>query len=93
MHPQDNNGKEVDPCSAYHKRGKGCPDFINVGNSYVYDIIALQTLLEAAGAESLDSRGGDIGQIQNQTHRYAGVVFLLELRYDNYFTYDPSNIR
>eukprot|EP01138_Halocafeteria_seosinensis_P016338 gb/GECG01016669.1/.p1 GENE.gb/GECG01016669.1/~~gb/GECG01016669.1/.p1 ORF type:complete len:519 (+),score=48.62 gb/GECG01016669.1/:1-1557(+) len=89
----DVNDNEVDPCKPYQQIGKNCPDFIKVGVPNTYDIFPLATLLEAAGVSSLDSAGGDLGKIQTETHRYAGIVLLLEVNYDNYYTYHPSNIR
>lgn len=87
------HGNEVDPCKPYERIGKKCPEYIRVGVPNTYDIVPVATLLEAAGIDSLDSAGGDLGKIQTETHRYAGIVLLLEVNYDNYFTYNPSNIR
>ena len=90
---QDYQGNDVDVCEAYHRIGKECPSNIRFGEKDVYDIVSVATLLSAAGIDSLDSAGGDVGSIQRQTHRYAGLVLLLDIHYDNYFTYDPTNVR
>eukprot|EP01138_Halocafeteria_seosinensis_P008238 gb/GECG01008419.1/.p1 GENE.gb/GECG01008419.1/~~gb/GECG01008419.1/.p1 ORF type:complete len:460 (+),score=40.76 gb/GECG01008419.1/:1-1380(+) len=89
----DSNGNNVDVCEAYDKIGKTCPSDIHIGEMDVYDRVSIATLLSAAGVESLDSAGGDVGTIQDQTHRFAGMVLLLEIHYDNYFSYNPSNVR
>lgn len=90
---QDTNGNQVDPCQPYKRRGKTCPDYIRVGRQEEYDIMPMVSLLEAAGIDSLDAAAGDVGVIQTETLRVSGIVLLVEVTYDNYFTYNPDNVR
>lgn len=90
---QDADGNKIDPCKPYRDRGKQCPPIIQIGEPREYDIFPVQSLIEATKMESLDSRGGDIGEIQNETSRFSGRVILIELEYDNFHSFDPGNVR
>eukprot|EP01138_Halocafeteria_seosinensis_P000406 gb/GECG01000419.1/.p1 GENE.gb/GECG01000419.1/~~gb/GECG01000419.1/.p1 ORF type:complete len:506 (+),score=50.80 gb/GECG01000419.1/:1-1518(+) len=89
----DTQGNVVDPCRAYGKRGVACPDYIHIGKPNEYDVMPMMTLLEAAGIDSLDSAAGDVGVIQTETLRVSGMALLVEVAYDNFFTYNPDNVR
>ena len=83
----------MDPCDAYRRRNLKCPNFIQIGEAGENDIFPIASLLEAAGVDSLDVPAGNLGEIQNETFRYSGLVILVELDYDNYYTYNPNNVR
>ena len=91
----DVNGNAVDPCSFYLKRNPAvaCPfnldspvanatNYIRVGARNVPDIIAVGTLLEAAGVSSLD----ETGLPMSDSYRYGGLTLIVQMSYDNYFS-------
>ena len=85
---EDKDGAHIDPCAAYldtswHVGGSKCPEYVGVqaGGS---DIMPLQTLLDAAGLEDLDSPGGvtdKAGRVE--TFRYAGLILVVTITYYN----------
>jgi hypothetical protein len=87
----------IDPCAAYASTSSGfnapCPSFINVGVPGTRDIIAVQTLLEAAGIASLDQVAGTDPDLSEQTLRDSGLVLLLQIQYDNFFSFNSSNVQ
>lgn len=86
----DVNKKYVDPCDVYYRLGKVCPSFISVGNPGVKDIVAVQTILEAAGIDSLDQAWGTkTNGVYTETARYAGAIIVLSITYNNYHTFNP----
>ncbi|KAA0149765.1 hypothetical protein FNF29_05775 [Cafeteria roenbergensis] len=94
------NGTEVNPCDAYTRRGYLCPTFANgagfeitFGTQDAADIIALDTLFQAADVRSLDERAGNIGKFTSETFRYAGIVLIVTVNYDNYFSYDENKVQ
>jgi len=85
----DRNAQPVDPCEAYRQprfRGMPCPSFIGVGNRSTgfNDIIAIRTLLNAAGIETLDEMAGRTPALAVETRRHAGVVLVLNIVYTNF---------
>jgi len=60
-----------------------------VGEIGKFDILQLGTLLKAAGIDSLDT----VGQRNNMTKRYEGIVLLLFINYTNVFTYNLNNLQ
>lgn len=76
----------VDPCDVYDSFPAGCPSFINVGDrdKAGNDIVALKTLLNAGGVETLDQVAGTTPAFKDQTKRYAGVVVALQVSYSNF---------
>lgn len=91
----DVNGNPVDPCNFYHRRNPAaaCPlnvdspvanatHYISVGVRNVPDIIAVGTLLEAAGVSSLD----ETGLPATDTHRYGGITLIVQMLYSNYWS-------
>jgi len=86
-------GEHVDPCDDYAK-GK-CPKYVIMGKMDKADIIPLGTLLRAADT-SLDSRAHPAmaqGAAKWESHRYAGVVLVMRIFYDNVYTFNTHNIR
>lgn len=83
----------MDPCKPYNKVHRICPPFVNLGASGQRDIIPIATLLEAAGVNSLDEVAGTTEDLATETKRFAGVILLVRIDYDNYYTYHPENIR
>lgn len=81
----DELGAKIDPCAAYASRGRACPSFIKVGVDGFPDIIALQSLLDAVGVNSLDEIGGQRGGVANETLRFSGVIILLSISYSNFY--------
>lgn len=97
---EDQDKKPVDPCLAYSRRGYECPHpengaafNISFGTQGVADIIALDTLLTAAGIVSLDDQAGSIGKFSTETFRYAGIVMVVSINYDNYFSYNENAVQ
>lgn len=82
----DLNDEPVDPCDVYDSFPAGCPSFINIGDRdrTSTDIVALKTLLNAAGVETLDQVTGTTGFFPNETKRYSGAVLVLQFKYSNY---------
>jgi hypothetical protein len=90
----------VDPCLAYVRRGYKCPNLatggrfnISFGSQGSADIIALDTLLTAAGVPSLDDQAGTLDKFQVETFRYAGIVMVVSINYDNYFSYNENAVQ
>lgn len=79
-------GNKVDPCSVYSVYPSGCPDFIAVGVEGKRDIVSLKTLLLASGIQSLDQVSGTDDNMRTETHRYGGVVIVVNIDYTNHFT-------
>lgn len=82
----DYQGNPVDPCAVYSVYPSGCPDFIAVGVEGKRDIVSIKTLLLAAGIQSLDQVSGTDDNMQSETHRYGGVVIVVNIDYSNHFT-------
>lgn len=82
----DLDDQPVDPCDVYDSFPAGCPSFINIGDRdrAGNDIVALKTLLNAAGVETLDQVTGTTGTFPNETKRYSGAVLVLQFTYSNY---------
>jgi hypothetical protein len=85
----DRNAQPMDPCEAYRQarfNGAPCPTFIGVGNRSTgfNDIIAMRTLLNAAGIETLDEVAGRTSALSVETRRHAGVVLVLNIVYTNF---------
>lgn len=88
------SGRSVDPCAAYEGWGFTCPPFISVGDPGKTDILPLAALLQAAGTNLSDFVSSDSSSsLYNETKRYAGVVLLVSIEYDNFFSYDPDAVR
>lgn len=82
----DHVGNKVNPCDVYTLFPSGCPPFIAVGVEGKRDIISLKTLLLASGISSLDQVSGTDDNLQNETHRYGGVVIVVNIDYTNHYT-------
>ena len=82
----DNDGHEVDPCAVYAGNPAGCPAIIQSGvtsgSPYVF---SLQSLLDAAGVESLDQAAAASGTLASQTYRYAGLILVVDIQYTNFY--------
>ena len=97
----DTSGNAVDPCAYYAARNPRAPcplnalpnpnatNYISVGARGVPDIIALGTLLQAAGVPSLDLNGVP----STETMRYGGLTLVVQLTYDNFFSADYTRAR
>ncbi len=92
------NGKSFDPCWVYgalFNPAKPCvttgPGGIRVGQKDTFDIVPIGSLLAAGGVTSLDTVVG--GNHPNETRRDAGGIYVVNIDYDNYYSYFPSNIR
>lgn len=86
------NGKPLNPCDAYANFTAGCASNITVGQLGARDILPLQTLLLAAGITNLDlvAAHSNINGLNTQTHRYAGIVLVVNIVYTNYALAAPS---
>eukprot|EP01138_Halocafeteria_seosinensis_P004396 gb/GECG01004497.1/.p1 GENE.gb/GECG01004497.1/~~gb/GECG01004497.1/.p1 ORF type:complete len:486 (+),score=39.44 gb/GECG01004497.1/:1-1458(+) len=87
------DGKRLDPCKPYTEANRPCPSFINLGQSGAKDIVPIAALLEAGGVNSLDDVAGTTEDLVGETKRFAGLILLVQIDYDNYYTYNPENIR
>ena len=88
------NEAGLDPCAPYNDWGFECPPFISLGDPGRTDIITIASLLRAAGTNLSDFASADpANSLYNETKRYAGVVLLVSIEYDNFFSYDPEDIR
>ena len=97
----DPSGATIDPCAFYARQNaaRPCPRnlaaaasasaYISVGVRGVPDIVAVGSLLEAAGIRSLDEPSAGA---PGDTHRYAGLTLLVTVAYDNYFA-SPDRVR
>lgn len=92
------DGKAFDPCWVYSNLfnpARPCvttgPGGVRVGAANSFDIIPLGSLLAAGGVTTLDSPVG--GNHPNDTRRYGGGIYVINIEYNNYYTYFPSNIR
>jgi hypothetical protein len=87
------DGKDIDVCQFY--KDNVCPKPIAVGQANASDIVPLAALLKAADVD-LDtfspSTGGG-GKRDNYSKRFAGVVLLVRVFYDNTFTYNTGHFR
>lgn len=87
----DTEGKRVDPCAAYtslpNTTAVQCPPYISLGRRGRRDIIALRTLMDAAGMpHGLDGvAGSSAAGLDSQTHRFAGMVLNVYIAYTNSF--------
>jgi hypothetical protein len=81
----------LDPCAEYAGFPSGCPTQatagfdIALGRPGFSDIVAIGTLLRAAGIESLDSPAGLSGADASESYREAGLVLNLDISYTNFF--------
>lgn len=102
----DSEARSIDPCHAYTKRGFPCPNgqgnfsfAVALGDQGEPDIIAVDTLLEAASPDwsgqplRLDNIAGQVSKYGSETYRYAGIVFVVAINYDNYWSYDDDAVR
>lgn len=53
--PRTGQYPTIDPCAAYVRRGLQCPSYVKLGVGGAQDIVAVDTLLEAAGVTSIDA--------------------------------------
>jgi hypothetical protein len=92
----DRQGLPVDPCQPYARRKLPCPSIISLGKDGTNDIIAMETILEAAGVESLDTfwytNKNKDGTTTPNTARYAGLIIILVIDYDNMGSFNESAI-
>jgi len=81
------NNELTDPCEAYRAFPAGCPSFVNIGDrtKAASDILALRTLLNAGGVETLDQVAGASSSLNSQTKRNAGVVIVINILYTNFY--------
>lgn len=77
----------IDPCAVYTRQQLVCPSYIRVGDEGVKDILALQTLLEAAGVNSIDEITSALPNL-NSSRRYDGLVLAVDIYYTNYYSAD-----
>jgi hypothetical protein len=85
----DLNGDPMDPCIAYAGMAAGCPSFVTIGVTGALDIMPLKTLLLAGGLSTLDLPSSQLyAPLNNETHRYAGVVVVLSIQYSNFMMGD-----
>ena len=81
----------VNPCDEYAGFPSGCPTAasagfdIAVGRPGLPDIVAIGTLLRAAGIGGLDSLAGLAGADAAESHREAGLVLNLDISYTNFY--------
>ena len=81
----------VNPCDEYAGFPSGCPTAatagfdIAVGSPGLPDIVAIGTLLRAAGIGGLDSLAGLSGADAAESHREAGLVLNLDISYTNFY--------
>jgi len=82
----DRAGNVVDPCAAYANYTAGCPSNVAIGQLGARDILPLKTLLHAGGVSNLDEVASTDGaaSLNTSTHRYAGIVVVVNLIYTNY---------
>lgn len=79
-------GDPIDPCDAYVGFPGGCPTgVVGVGIEGRKDIVAIKTLLQAAGIASLDQVAGTDNDLSNSTLRYTGTIIVINIEYSNYF--------
>jgi hypothetical protein len=81
----------VNVCDEYAGFPSGCPTAasagfdIAVGSPGLPDIVAIGTLLRAAGIDGLDSLAGLSGVDAAESHREAGLVLNLDISYTNFY--------
>ena len=89
--------QDVDPCAVYAPFAAGCPPFVAVGVQGKRDIVAVKTLLQAAGIASLDQVSGTDDALSNETLRYGGLILVINIDYSNYYvntgSFNTSDIR
>lgn len=90
----DQDGNTVDPCDDYKAWNQTCPKnnqvYIDIGDLGHNDVFPLQTLLRAGGI-NLDEFFEMKGTLA-ESIRYAGIVMLLQIQYDNTKTANQSRI-
>jgi len=86
----DPDGNPVDTCLPYLRRNLPCPAYIGFDNPEGLDILAVESLLDAAGISSLDTAAGDTPELMGRSLRDSGVVFIMELQYTNYNSYEED---
>jgi hypothetical protein len=58
---------------------------VGVGIAGRKDIVAVKTLLNAAGIPSLDVVAGTDNDLSNETMRFAGNIIVINIEYSNFF--------
>lgn len=96
----DGKGNQLDPCTPYYERKLPCPNAmgnfsfaVELGQDGEPDIVAVDTFLEAAGVQNLDDIAGSVQKFGSETYRYAGIMFVVTINYDNYWSYDEDAVR
>lgn len=72
----DRSGRAMDLCASYHKHALPCPPEVSTSlvSGSPTDFLPVQALLNAAGIESFDVRGGgDCGGLYDSTPRSSGL--------------------
>lgn len=80
---RDASGNIYHPCDVFPP--DDCPEYIRVGNQLDPDDIQIETLIRAAGIESLEAPAGTKGPLAEESMRYAGVVITVTIQYSNYY--------
>jgi hypothetical protein len=99
--PDLDPSRPIDPCALYNRYEIPCPTLASTNGSYAIafgtdglpDIVALGTLLEAAGVLSLDTVSGTAAKFNSETFRYNGIMLIVTINYNNYFSYNQSAVQ